>query len=113
MPLFLDPEKMPTLPDTQIFFISNICLPSYQDLVTFIPEVEETLSHLFRNLKYWKSEKESFLKRKNLLAKWHLDVSHNDKGLSSAGGLETQFISARDMQSSQSINFIRGKMAPM
>jgi len=112
IPLFQDPEKMPTLPDTQIFFISNICLPTFEDLVTFLPEVEETIDNLHRNLKYWKSEKESLLKRKNLLAKWHLDVSHNDKGVSPAVGLETPFISASDLQSTQSINVMRGNISP-
>jgi hypothetical protein len=107
IPMFQDPEKMPTLPDTQIFFISNVCLPSFEDLVTFMPEVQETVDNLQRNLKYWKSEKDSLVKRKNLLAKWHLDVSHNDKGVRTAVGLETPFISSPELKSSQTIKITR------
>jgi hypothetical protein len=106
IPLFQDPEKMPTLADTQIFFISNVCLPSFEDLVKFMPEVEETLDNLQRNLKYWKAEKESMVKRKNLVAEWQLDVSNNDKGVSTAVGLQTSFISSTDLKSSQTIKII-------
>jgi len=113
IPVFQDPEKMPSLPDTQVYFISCICLPTFEDLVTFLPDVKETVDNLNRNLKYWKSEKESLLKRKNLLAKWHLDVSHDYKGECKAVGLETPYMSEHDLEESKVIKIIRGTSEPI
>jgi len=59
IPIHKDPLKTPTLPETQIFFISNIVQHSFEDLVSFMPEVQETLDNLHKNLEYWKIEKES------------------------------------------------------
>jgi len=113
IPVFKDPEKMPSLPDTQVYFISSICLPTFEDLVTFMPDVQETVDNLNRNLKYWKSEKESLLKRKNLLAKWHLDVSHDYKGECKAVGLETPYMSENDLKESPVIKIIKGTSEPI
>jgi len=59
IPIHKDPLKTPTLPETQIFFISNIVQHAFEDLVSFMPEVQETLDNLHKNLEYWKIEKES------------------------------------------------------
>jgi len=61
IPIHKDPLKTPTLPETQIFFISNIAQHAFEDLVSFIPEVQETLDNLHNNLEYWKIVKESKL----------------------------------------------------
>jgi len=61
IPIFKDAKKMPSLPDTQIFFISNICLPSFRDLCVFMPEASETVINLETNLAYWKDQKDKLL----------------------------------------------------
>lgn len=59
--VFKDAEKMPTLPDTQIFFISKVCLPSFTDLCVFAPETLETVKNLEINLAYWKAQKDKLI----------------------------------------------------
>jgi len=98
IPNLKDSKKMPTLPDTQIFFISNICLPAFEDLATFMPEVKETVKNLHQNLEYWKLEKES-LHHKNMVSEeWQLDICHkNYNSISSLFDLETAHISDSDL----------------
>jgi len=54
--------KMPTLPDTQVFFIKCMCMPSFKDFIEFEPEAQEAMDHLEQNLVYWIAEGE----KKNL-----------------------------------------------
>merc|ERR1719403_209580 len=49
---------MPTLPDTQVFFINFMCMPSFKDLIEFEPEAQEAVDNLEWNLIYWKDQKE-------------------------------------------------------
>jgi len=61
IPVFKDVKKMPSLPATQIFFISNVCLPSFIDLCVFMPEAQETVKNLETNLVYWQGQKEKLI----------------------------------------------------
>jgi len=63
IPIFKDVKKMPSLPDTQIFFISKVCLPSFTDLCVFMPEAQETVKNLEINLAYWKDQKEKLFQQ--------------------------------------------------
>jgi len=69
IPIYKDPAKMPSLPETQIFFISTVCLPSFKDLVVFLPEVQETVDNLERNLTYWRSVKDKAKPKLSMAAK--------------------------------------------
>jgi len=100
IPIFKDPAKMPSLHGSQVFFISQICLPSFEDLLIFMPEAQKTVDNLHRNLEWWKSEQESLQNRKKLSAKWHIDAIPNEKSMSSLVGLETPYMSELDIQSS-------------
>jgi len=68
IPVFKDAKKMPSLPDTQIFFISKVCLPSFTDLCVFMPEAQETVKNLETNLTYWKGQKEKLIKTAEIAA---------------------------------------------
>lgn len=113
MPTFQDPANMPTLPDTQLFFISKVCLPSFQDLLIFMPEVKDTVDNLLKNLEYWKSEKQCFQQRKKFLKKSQWDAYDNNKVLSPTDSLVTSFITDSDLQSPHFRKILRGEMTPV
>jgi len=98
-PIHKDPLKTLTLPESQIFFISNIAMHSFEDLVSFMPEVQETLDNLHKNLEYWKIEKEGKLRRRKLCADLKMDVSHKAQPASPLVGVE------RDTRFSRRIRF--------
>jgi len=89
IPIHKDPLKTPTLPESQIFFISNIALHAFEDLVSFMPEVQETLDNLHRNLEYWEIEKEGKLRRIKLCVDLKMDVSHVTQPASPLVGVQS------------------------
>jgi len=106
MPMFHDPAKMPALHDTQVFFLSKICLPSFEDLVVFIPEVQETVDNLKLNLEYWKTEKERFASRKESAggskrSMGSLGNNASRRNSGSLGSLKSQHVSESDIHNSK------------
>jgi len=101
IPIHKDPIKTPTLPETQIFFISNIVLHAFEDLVSFMPEVQETVDNLHRNLELWKIEKEGKLLRSKLCADLKMDVSYDAHPESPLVGTDTADLQDSDMQSAR------------
>jgi len=93
-----NPLKTPTLPETQIFFISNVAQHSFEDLVSFMPEVQETLDNLHRNLEYWKMEKEDNSLRIKL-ADLKMDTSYDAQPTSLPTGIQTAHLLDSDVDS--------------
>jgi len=98
IPIHKDPLKTPTLPETQIFFISNMVQHAFEDLVSFIPEVQETLDNLHRNLEYWKMVKDGNLLRIKL-ADLEMDASHDSHRESLLVGMQTPHLLDSDVDS--------------
>jgi len=102
IPIHKDPLKTPTLPETQIFFISNMVQHVFEDLVSFMPEVQETLDNLHSNLKYWKMVKEGTLLSIKL-ADLEMDASHDAQRASQLVGKLTPNLLDSDMDSASII----------
>jgi len=100
-PIHKDAVKTPTLPDSQIFFISNIVQHAFEDLVSFMPEVQETLDNLHKNLEYWRIEKEGKLLRIKLCTDLKMVGSHDAKPASHFVGFKTPHLRDSDVQSAQ------------
>jgi len=57
LPMFKKGQKLQSLPGTQIGFINFVCLPSFKDLIVFLPEAKACVENLQTNLAYWMEEK--------------------------------------------------------